>query len=165
MAILDIKKFNDPVLRKECQEIEKIDEKTKKLIVDMAQTMVENQGIGLAAPQVGISEKVIVVATDLNGERILELINPKITKKSKEKEIGEEGCLSFPGIYLKINRAKKVEVEGLDINGKKIKLKAEGLLARVFQHEIDHLSGILFFHRLSILEKAKFKLKYPHIRF
>ena len=165
MAILDIKKFNDPVLRKECQEIEKIDEKTKKLIVDMAQTMVENQGIGLAAPQVGISEKVIVVATDLNGERILELINPKITKKSKEKEIGEEGCLSFPGIYIKINRAKKVEVEGLDINGKKIKLKAEGLLARVFQHEIDHLSGILFFHRLSILEKTKFKLKYPHIRF
>jgi len=165
MAILQIKKFNDPILRKKCQEVKQIDKKTKKFIVDMAQTMIKNQGVGLAAPQVGVSKKIIVVATDLTGQRILEIINPKIIKKSKESEIEEEGCLSFPGIFLKIKRAKEIEVEGMDIKGRKINLKAKGFLARVFQHEIDHLDGILFFHRLSFIQKIKFRIKYPKIVF
>lgn len=163
MAILEIKKLNEPVLREKCKRVERVDEKIRKLIVDMVQTMKKGQGIGLAAPQVGVSKRVIVVQTDLGGQRILALVNPKIIKKSQEKEIAEEGCLSFPGIFLEIKRAKEVEVEGLDIKGKKIKLKTKGLLARVFQHEMDHLNGILFFNRLSFIKKLRFKLKYLSI--
>ena len=85
-------------------------------------------------------------------------------KKGPETEIGEEGCLSFPGIYLKIKRAKEVEIEGLNIEGKKIKIKAKGLSAGVFQHEIDHLDGILFFDRLGLAQKLKFKLKHPSLK-
>jgi len=165
MATLEIKKFNEPVLREKCKEVRKVDKKTKKLIVDMAQTMKRNRGIGLAAPQVGVSKRIIVVQTELPKQRIFELVNPKIIKRSKETEVGEEGCLSFPGIFLKIKRAKEVEVEGLDIRGKEIKIKAKGLLARVFQHEIDHLDGILFFNRLSLAGKLKFKLEHPSIKF
>ncbi len=165
MAILNIKKFNEPVLRKKCEEINKIDKETEDFIVDMAQTMVKKDGVGLAAPQVGVSKRVIVVMTDLAGQRIFEMVNPKIIKKSKETEFGKEGCLSFPGIFLKIKRMKEIEVKGLDIKGRKIQLKAEGFLARVFQHEIDHLDGILFFHRLSFIQKIKFRIKHPRIHF
>lgn len=164
MAILKIKKFNEPVLRKKCKEIRKVDKKIKKLVVDMVQTMEENQGIGLAAPQVGVIKRVIVVQTDLEGRRILGLVNPKILKKSPETKINIEGCLSFPGIFLRIKRAKETEVEGIDIKGKKIKIKAKGLLARVFQHEIDHLDGILFFNRLNFVQKIKFKMKHFFIK-
>ena len=159
MAILEIKKFNDPVLRKKCEKVKEVDKKVIKLIVDMVQTMKEGQGIGLAAPQVGVSKRVIIVQTDLEGRRILALVNPKIIKKSQEKEMDEEGCLSFPGIFLEIKRAKEVEVEGLDIKGEKIKLKAKGLLARVFQHEIDHLDGILFIDRISFWQRLKIRKK------
>lgn len=163
MAILEIKKFNEPVLRKKCKKVGRVDKKIKKLAIDMVQTIKKGQGIGLAASQVGVLRRVIVVQTDLGGQRILALVNPKIIKKSSETEVNEEGCLSFPGIFLEIKRAKEVEIEGLDIKGKKIKLKAKGLLARVFQHEIDHLDGILFFNRLSFIKKLRFKLKYPSI--
>jgi len=164
MAILEIKKFNAPILRKKAKKVEKVDKKVKSLVLNMVQTMKNGQGIGLAAPQVGISERIIVVMSDFRSGQSLGLINPKIVKKSEEKEIGEEGCLSFPGIFLKIKRAKEVEVKGLDIEGKEIKIKTKGLLARVFQHEIDHLDGILFFNRLDFARKLKFKLKHPLIR-
>ncbi len=159
MAILEIKKFNEPVLREKCKKVRKIDKKIKKLAIDMVQTMKKGQGIGLAAPQVGVLKRVIVVQTDLGGQRILALVNPKIIKKGFETEVSEEGCLSFPGIFLEIKRAKEVEVEGLDIKGKKIKLKAKGLLARVFQHEIDHLDGILFIDKISFWQKLKIRKK------
>ena len=164
MAILEIKKFNEPVLGKKCEKIEKVDKKIRKLIVDMIQTMKEKQGIGLAAPQVGVSKRVIVVQADLKNRRILALINPKIIKKSKETEKVEEGCLSFPDIFLEIKRAKEIEVEGLDINGEKIRMKTKELLARAFQHEIDHLDGILFFNRLNFFQKIRFKIKHPSIK-
>ena len=125
----------------------------------MAQTMKEKNGIGLSAPQIGVSKRIIVVQTDFENQDFLAVINPKIIKKSRETETGEEGCLSFPGIYLKIKRAKEIEIEGLDINGKKLNLKTKGLLARVFQHEIDHLDGVLFFNRLNFLGRIKLKLK------
>jgi len=160
MAILEIKKFKDPILRKRSKKIRKVNDKIKKLIVDMAQTMAKGQGIGLAAPQVGVLRRVIVVHGDFKGQRILGLINPKITKMSKEKEKDMEGCLSFPGIILEIKRAKEIKVKGLDINGKKIRLKAKGLLARVIQHEIDHLDGIVFYNRLSFFNRIIFKLKH-----
>ena len=158
MAVLEIKKNKEPVLRKRAKKVSKVDKKIRQLIVDMVQTMAKGQGIGLAAPQVGVLRRVIVVHGDFKGQRILGLINPKIIEKSKEKEKDMEGCLSFPGIFLEIKRAKEIEVNGLDINGKKIKLKAKGLLARVLQHEIDHLDGILFFNRLSFIKRIKFKL-------
>ncbi len=164
MAILEIKKFNEPVLREKCKKVRRIDKKIKKLLVNIAQTMKKGQGIGLAAPQVGVLKRAITVQTDLRGRRILVLVNPKILKKSKETEINEEGCLSFPNIFLKIKRAKEIEIEGLDINGEKIKMKAQGLLARVFQHEIDHLDGILFFNRLSFIKKIGFKLKHFSVK-
>jgi len=164
MAMLEIKKFNNPVLRKKCKEVGKIDKKIKKLVVDMAQTMEKNIGIGLAAPQVGVLKRIIVVRTHLENRLILGLINPKILKKSPESEVDEEGCLSFPDIFLKIKRAKEVEVEGLDIDGKKIRLKTKGLMARVLQHEIDHLEGILFFNRLNFIRKVGFKLKHLFIK-
>lgn len=158
MAILEIKKNNEPILKKRAKKVREVDKEIRQLIVDMVQTMAKGQGIGLAAPQVGVLRRVIVIQGDFKGQRILGLINPKITKMSKEKEKDMEGCLSFPGIFLEIKRAKEVEVKGLDINGKKVKLKAKGLLARVLQHEIDHLDGILFFNRLGIIDKIKFKL-------
>jgi len=160
MAILEIKKFNEPVLRKKCARVQKIDRGIIKLVVALAQTMKKNQGIGLAAPQIGISKRVIVFQADFKGQRILGLVNPKIITRSKERETTEEGCLSFPGIFLKIKRAKEVVVEGLDIKGKKLHLKAKGLLSRSLQHEIDHLDGILFFNRLSLIKRIIFKLKF-----
>ena len=164
MAVLEIKKFNEPILRKRCEKANRVDKETKKLVVDMVQTMVKNIGIGLAAPQVGVLKRIIVVQTGLKKRRILGLINPKIIKKSSQKEVNEEGCLSFPGIFLKIKRPKEVEVEGQDFNGKKIKIRANGLLSHAFQHEIDHLDGILFFNRLNFAQKIKFKLKYPKLK-
>jgi peptide deformylase len=159
MAILEIKKFKDPVLRKRSKKIRKINDKIKKLIVDMAQTMEKSQGVGLAASQIGVLKRIIVVRTDLQGQRILALINPKIVKKSREKEKEEEGCLSFPGIFLEIKRAKEIKIKAIDIKGEKINLKAKGVLARVLQHEIDHLNGILFYSRLSFIKRIIFKLK------
>jgi len=159
MAVLEIKKFNDKVLRKRCRKVKRVNKKIKKLIVDMAQTMEKEGGVGLAAPQVGELKRVIVVRAAVKGKRVLVLINPKIKKKSGEKEIGPEGCLSFPGIFLEIKRAKEVVVEGLDYNGKKVRLKAKGFLARVFQHEIDHLNGILFFNRLGLIKRIIFKTR------
>lgn len=158
MAILEIRKFKDKILRKKAKKVSKVDKEIKKLIVDMAQTMKKNQGIGLAAPQVGILKRIIVFQADRPGQRIFSLINPKVKKKSREKEKGEEGCLSFPKVLLEIKRAKLIEVEGLDINGNKVKFEAKGLLARILQHEIDHLDGVLFFDRLSLLKRIKFKL-------
>ena len=164
MAVLEIKKLNDPVLRRKCAPVKKVDKEIRKIIVDMAQTMKESQGIGLSASQVGISKRLIVVQSDLKSGRILGLINPEIKKKSKEKETDKEGCLSFPGIFLEIKRAKEILIEAQDFNGKKIQLKASNLFARVFQHEIDHLNGILFFNRLSFVRKVGFKMKYPKIK-
>ena len=160
--ILPIKKYPDPVLRKKCQEVKELTEEIKKLGLDMLETMIVNQGVGLAAPQVGELKRIIVVHPILKRtpEEIAArtpqvFINPKIIKKSRETIIEEEGCLSFPNLFLKIRRAKEVEIEALNENGEKIHFKVEGLAARVFQHEIDHLDGILFIDRLSFWQKLK----------
>ena len=158
MALLDIKKFGDPVLRKRCEPVEKVTKEIKKLIVDMVQTMEKNNGVGLAAPQVGENKRIVVIKTDIEGQEFFELVNPKILKKSKETKKEEEGCLSFPKIFFKVERPKEIEVEGIDINGKKTKIKALGIMARVLCHEIDHLDGILFIDRLNFFQKIKFKL-------
>ena len=145
-----IKKYPDSVLREKSKEIKEIIADIKKLGEKMKKTMIENQGIGLAGPQIGELKRIIAVKLE---EDIQLFINPEIVKKSKETEIMEEGCLSFPGLFLKIKRARKVEIKALDIEGKEIQIKTEGLSARVFQHEIDHLDGILFLDRISFWQK------------
>jgi len=129
------------MLRKKCQKVKEITQDVKKLGEEMKETMIKNQGIGLAAPQVGRLIRLIVVQIEKGA---VAFINPEIVKRSKETEIMEEGCLSFPGFSLKIKRAKEIKVEALNEKGEKIRFKIKGLSARVFQHEIDHLDGILF---------------------
>lgn len=136
----------DPILRQKASEIENItDPEIQKLIPQIIQTMRENKGIGLACPQIGKSIRLIVVETK---DGAIPFINPKILWHSKKEEIDEEGCLSLPKIYGLVKRWQEVKIEAFDINGKKKKIKAYGLFARVLQHEIDHLDGILFIDRL-----------------
>jgi peptide deformylase len=156
MAILEIKKYPDPILRKKCQEVKEVDEEIKKLVDDMIETMEENDGVGLAAPQVGVLKRIIIVETGKGPEGF---INPKIFKKTKETEIDGEGCLSIPGIFLKIKRWKEIEVEALNQEGEKVLVKAVGLVARIFQDEIDHLNGILIIDRVGFWQKLKIRNK------
>ena len=166
MAILEIKKYPDPILRKKCEEVAEITPEIKELALNMGESMIKDKGIGLSAPQVGESKRIIIV--HLIEERSPEekekkvpqvFINPKIIKKSKETAIEEEGCLSFPDLFLKIKRAEEVEVETLNLNGEKIKIEAKGLPARILQHEIDHLDGILFIDRLNFFQKLLFRIR------
>ena len=142
MAIRIIRENGDEILRKKSRKVEKIDEKIVELVHDMIETMHKYNGVGLAGPQVGILKRVIVI--DLyDGNAPLKLVNPILKKTKGEQEV-EEGCLSFPNQYAKMIRPEEVLVEALDENGKKVKIKAKGLLAQALCHEIDHLEGILF---------------------
>lgn len=152
--ILRIKKFGDPVLKKKAEEISQITPEIKELIFDMKETLRQAQGVGLAAPQIGVSKRIFVAETEKGA---VGFINPKIIKKSRQKETQEEGCLCIAGLFLKIKRAKEVEVEAQNEQGENVAIKAEGLLARIFQHEIDHLNGILIIDRISFWQKWKMK--------
>jgi len=152
--VLEIKKYPDPILRKKAREVKEIGREEKELIKEMLETMYRNQGVGLAAPQVGVLKRIVVVDVG-EGPRVF--INPKIVKKGGGKEVSEEGCLSVPGVFLRIKRWKEIEVEGLNENGEKVKVKARGLFARALQQEIDHLNGILILDRMSFWEKLKRK--------
>lgn len=139
--MLKIYTDNAPILRKKTFPVSlPISDEIKKLILDMKKIVREKNGIGLAAPQAGKSLCLIVVNLE---DKKFALINPKITRRSFRKEIAEEGCLSLPGFYINIKRPKRITVKYFNEKSKKIKLKAEGLLARVIQHEVDHLYGIL----------------------
>jgi peptide deformylase len=141
MAVRIIRKDTDPVLRKKAKDIQEITPAILRLLEDMAETMDAANGVGLAAPQVGIAKRIVLVKIGKN--ELLELINPVILKQ-KGDEVDVEGCLSFPGLYGEVARATEVEVEALDRQGKKKIIKGTGLLARALQHEIDHLEGVLF---------------------
>lgn len=143
MALLHIVRYPDPVLREKAREVTRITPNLKRMVQNMAETMYDAKGIGLAAPQIGISKRVVIV--DL-GEGLTTLINPVIVKTSG-KQRGKEGCLSFPGLWGDVDRAESVEVRGLDLNGEEIYIAAQGYLARALQHEIDHLDGIVFTDR------------------
>ena len=140
MAIRNIVKEGDEVLRKKSKEVKKIDDKILTLLKDMAETMYKAGGVGLAAPQVGILKRVVVIDT---GDGLLELINPVITSTTGE-QIEVEGCLSVPGLYAEVKRPAEVEVEALNAKGENITIKGKELLAVALCHEIDHLDGILF---------------------
>ena len=144
MARLAIKKYGDNVLRKKNEPVAEITQEVKKLAADMLETMYAAPGVGLAAPQVGVSLRICVIDVKPNGKSDpLVMINPKIIE-GDNKISAEEGCLSFPGIYESVKRYEKVVAECTDLKGKKIRVKGEGLLAKAIQHEIDHLDGKLF---------------------
>jgi peptide deformylase len=157
MAVRDIVVIDHPVLRRKAKKIVKITAEHRKLIEDMIETMREAPGVGLAAPQVAVGERLIVVewADEPENEddppkkkRLFVVINPEIVWASEETVQGTEGCLSVPGWVGDVMRHEAVTVRGLNRNGEKIKIEAEGWLARIFQHEIDHLDGVLYIDRL-----------------
>ncbi len=142
MAIREIRQAGDEILRKKSRVVEEIDDRIKELLDDMLETMHKYNGVGLAAPQVGILKRVIVI--DLyDGNEPLKLVNPVILKKKGKQEV-EEGCLSFPNQYAKMIRPEEIVAEALNEKGEKIKIKAKGLLAQAICHEVEHLDGILF---------------------
>ncbi len=153
MAIREIRKDGDEILSKKCREVEVIDDKVKELAQDMLETMYKNDGIGLAACQVGILKRIVVydvayIQEDGKREGHI-LINPKIISRSKSMIEVEEGCLSFPDVYDNVIRHEKVTVEYTDLDGKKRKINAKDIEAVCLQHEIDHLDGIVFLDRVA----------------
>lgn len=142
MAIREIRQNGDEILRKKSRVVEKVDDRIRELLDDMLETMHKYNGVGLAAPQVGILKRVIVI--DLyDGNEPLKLVNPVILKEKGKQEV-EEGCLSFPNQYAKMIRPEEIVAEALNEKGEKIKIKAKGLLAQAICHEVEHLDGILF---------------------
>ncbi len=142
MALLEIQKAGAPVLKQICAPIDRVDAKIKKMLDDMAETMYQANGVGLAASQVGVAVRAVVIDVgDANG--LVELINPRIIER-EGRETDSEGCLSIPHIFGDVERSAKVTVEFMNRRGKKQRLTATGLMARCIQHELDHLEGILF---------------------
>ena len=140
MAIREIRKYDDPALYKVCRPVEKFDERLCELLDDMAETMYQANGVGLAAPQVGILRRVVVIDV---GDGIIELVNPRILRTAGS-ETTSEGCLSFPGEYGLVERPTEVEIEAEDRHGKTFRMTGHDLLARAFCHETDHLDGKVF---------------------
>lgn len=151
MAVLEIKTAGDPVLKKISVNVDKIDKRIKRLLDDMAETMYKYEGVGIAAPQVGVSLRAVVVDVD---KKRYDLINPVIISR-EGSEVGQEGCLSCPDLYGDVNRAAKIRVKYTTRYHKEKELEAEGLLARCIQHEIDHLDGKLFLDIAQNITKGK----------
>ena len=145
MATRNIVKIGDPILREKCREVTTFDDRLGQLIDDMTETMFKAEGVGLAAPQVGILKRVCVVCVD--GETVYELVNPVIVRASGSR-IGTEGCLSIPGRSGQVERPKKIAVEAFNRNGDAVKYKVEGFAAVAFCHEIDHLDGIMYIDKM-----------------
>jgi peptide deformylase len=141
VAILPVKALPEPVLRQKAKRVRNIDGSIRKLASDMIETMHATSGVGLAAPQVGVSLRVVVIG--LPEEEDFVLINPEIVRRSGERWV-TEGCLSVPGYYGEIKRAQRVTAKGKDLSGKEVRIKAEELLAQALEHEIDHLNGVLY---------------------
>lgn len=149
MAVLEVLKAGHPVLKQVAQPVEHVNKKMRAFIEDMAETMYKTDGVGLAAPQVGVSKRIIVVD---DGNGLQALINPQIIK-AEGSQWGPEGCLSVPGYFGDVERYEKVTVTAINPNNKKLRIEAEGFLARIFQHEIDHLEGHLFIEKAVNLKK------------
>lgn len=152
MALLRIRQFGDPVLRERAADVERITEVHHRLIADMIETMREAPGVGLAATQVGVLERLFVWEVEEDHGVV---INPVIVERSSERATEAEGCLSLPGLSYDVERHHGVTVEGLDEHGQRISIAGEDLLARVIQHEIDHLDGVLFIDRIDEAERKE----------
>ncbi len=161
MAVLDIKTYPADILKQKAKPINTIDADIQKLVDDMIETMHVSHGIGLAAPQVGVSQRLVVLDLSNREEKmpIFVLINPEIIESEGIIE-SEEGCLSIPECLMAIKRAEKVKVRATDRDGNVIEIKAEGLLARALQHELDHLDGVVLFDRLSALKREFTRKRY-----
>jgi peptide deformylase len=156
MALRPILRYPDPRLHKKAAPVLEVNDSIRKLVADMAETMYEAPGIGLAATQVDVHRRVVVIDITEDKSDLLALINPEILERSGE-QVCEEGCLSVPGIYEKVARAERVKVRALNIQGESFELEAAGLLAVCIQHEIDHLNGKVFVEYLSALKQSRIK--------
>ncbi|PUA18153.1 peptide deformylase [Glaciimonas sp. PCH181] len=159
MSLLNILRYPDPRLHKIAKPVTVFDDRLKRLIADMAETMYEAPGVGLAASQVDVHEQLVVIDTSDTGSDLRVFINPEILWASEERQIYDEGCLSVPGIYDGVERPARVKVRALDANGKAFEVDAEGLLAVCIQHEMDHLKGKVFVEYLSPLKRNRIKAK------
>jgi peptide deformylase len=162
--VREIRLLGDPVLREKALPVAAITPALRALIDDMFETMYAEDGVGLAAPQVGVADRIIVV--DLRVEEVepFALVNPVIVEQSRGTEKGEEGCLSLPGLKDIVERSTDVIVEGLSPEGAAVRIPADGLLARVLQHEVDHLDGVLFIDRVSPLKRRMLLEKWRKVR-
>ena len=159
MAILSVLRFPDERLKTKATQVTEVNDNIKTIVNDMFETMYDENGVGLAATQVNIHQQIVVIDVSENKENPIVLINPEIIAKSEETLINEEGCLSVPGCYAKVDRHTQVTVKALDINGEEFTLDGEELLAICIQHELDHLKGILFVDYLSPLKRQRIKTK------
>ncbi len=153
MAVFQIVEYPDPILREKAREVLKITPQIERLVTNMLDTMQEAGGVGLAAPQIGVSKRVIVVEDP--EKRPIVLINPEIVILEGDRETAEEGCLSVPGVWGQVERRLRLTVRGFNLEGKQMAYLAEGFTARAFQHEIDHLDGIVFLDRATSIYKKK----------
>ena len=154
MAIRPVRLYGDPVLRRKALPVAGVDDTVRELIADMRDTMHAYHGVGLAANQIGVLQRVLVVDIPVDEDTRVRvaLVNPELDQRVGA-ESGEEGCLSIPGLYEEVRRAQRVRVRGLDEHGQPVEFVAEGYLARALQHELDHLDGVLFVDRLSMLKR------------
>ncbi|MES2047088.1 MAG: peptide deformylase [Pseudomonadota bacterium] len=159
MSILNILRYPDPRLHKIAKSVTVFDDRLKKLAADMAETMYDAPGVGLAAPQVDVHEQLVVIDISETNSDLLILINPEIIWSSPERKMYDEGCLSVPGVYDGVERAAEVKVRALDINGESFEMHVDGLLAVCVQHEMDHLIGKVFVEYLSPLKRNRIKTK------
>lgn len=153
MAIRKLRYLGDPVLRHKAAPVDGITDEIRSLIADMFDTMYAEEGVGLAAPQVGVGDRVIVIDPRDDEIEPFALINPEIVQLGDDLERDEEGCLSIPGLKEIVERPATVRIEALSAGGERVAIEAEGLLARILQHEVDHLDGILFIDRVSALKR------------
>ena len=161
MAVLPIRIYGDPVLREKAEPVADIDDEVRRLAADMLETLADAEGVGLAGPQVGESRRLIVVHPPAdrgeNREEPRVLVNPQVVQSDGPQVSGEEGCLSIPGIYEDVKRKERVRVKAVDLDGDEVELEADGWIARILQHEIDHLDGVLFIDRIGPMRRALLK--------
>jgi len=163
MAVLTILKYPDEQLLKKALPVEQVDEDIKELVIDMTETMISNDGVGLAAPQIGRSIRLFLAAPQGGKREVYVFINPIITASSG-KQCGPEGCLSVPGVFGDVQRAKNVTVRFTDVNGAEKEIQAEGFLARIIQHENDHLDGKVFVDHLGFTDRKEVLEEYKRLQ-
>lgn len=156
MSILPLRTWGDPILKKRTKEVAEITDDLRRLARDMLETLRAENGVGLAANQVGASDRICVIEIPAKAGSPLTyvLINPVITSRSKPTASAEEGCLSFPGVWAPVERSAEVEVKAMDLDGKPVAVRGTGLLARAIQHELDHLDGVVFVERMSMVHRV-----------